>query len=259
MLYIHLVSSYEPSHVRQAVILAGGQATRLRPYTDDRPKILVPIGHKTILEHQADWLAAEGIEHVVISCGYLAKVLTSFVEAHALPLAVTVVPEREPLGRGGGFKFAAARLPHAGARWLGLNGDILTNLSVADLFRSHVSRASVATVAIAPLRSPYGIVEVDDDMSISSFVESPILPHWINAGIYLFEPEVTDLLPSKGDHESLTFPTLATQRRLGAFRHTGYWRGIDTAKDIKDAERDAANRGGPVSVSSDSSGDIASR
>jgi NDP-sugar pyrophosphorylase family protein len=222
--------------LRQAVILAGGQATRLRPYTDDRPKILVEIAGQPILEHQARWLAAGGIEHVTVSSGYLADVLTAYVESHDLPLTINVLTETEPLGRGGGLKFASRGLPYPDELFLGLNGDILTDLSIPDLRRSHVASGAAATVAIAPLRSPYGIVHLEDDSDvIADFLEAPVLPYWINAGVYVFRPDVVALLPDKGDHEASTFPQLAKERRLNSFRIEGYWRGVDTAKDIKEA------------------------
>ncbi|WP_128375988.1 nucleotidyltransferase family protein [Streptomyces cavernae] len=224
-----------PSLVRQAVILAGGQASRLRPYTDRVPKALVEVAGRPIFEHQAVWLASEGIEEVVISCGYRADVLKEYVATHALPLRVRVVVEDEPLGRGGGLKHAARSLPHPGERWVGLNGDILTRFSLRDLARTHAERSALATLAVTPLKSPYGIVELSGTDCVTSFEEAPVLPHWINAGVYLFEPAVTDLLPDLGDHEDTTFPGLAEQGRLSAYRVNGYWRGVDNAKDLKTA------------------------
>src|ERR671914_788922 len=88
--------------VRQAVILAGGQATRLRPYTDDRPKAMVPVADKPIVDWQLEWLSEQGCENVVISCGYLADVLEKHLAGHAYSLSIDVAVEREPLGRGGG-------------------------------------------------------------------------------------------------------------------------------------------------------------
>lgn len=90
-------------------------------------------------------------------------------------------------------------------------------------------------MAVTPLKSPYGVVELSSDDRVTRFVEAPVLPHWINAGVYLFEPEVTALLPDLGDHEDITFPSLAEQDRLTAYRINGYWRGVDTAKDLKTA------------------------
>jgi NDP-sugar pyrophosphorylase family protein len=116
------VTAWGGTMVRQAVILAGGQASRLRPYTDTIPKALVQVAGRPIFEHQATWLAAEGIEEVVISCGYRADVLQEYVDTHRLPLRVRIVVEDEPLGRGGGLKYAAKNLPFQDERWVGLNG-----------------------------------------------------------------------------------------------------------------------------------------
>jgi NDP-sugar pyrophosphorylase family protein len=232
------VTAWGGTPVRQAVILAGGQASRLRPYTDHIPKALVEVAGRPIFEHQAHWLAAEGIEEVVISCGYRADVLKEYVATHALPLRVRVVVEDEPLGRGGGLKYAARHLPHPQERWAGLNGDILTRFSLRDLGRAHVERSALATIAVTPLKSPYGIVEMTSGDCVTRFVEAPVLPHWINAGVYLFEPDVTGLLPDLGDHEDTTFPSLAEQGRLNAYRINGYWRGVDNAKDLKTATKE---------------------
>jgi len=234
------ITGWGGTTVRQAVILAGGQASRLRPYTDHIPKALVEVAGRPIFEHQAHWLAAEGIEEVVISCGYRADVLREFVATRDLPVRVRVVVEDEPLGRGGGLKYAAGHLPYPDERWAGLNGDILTRFSLRDLGRAHVERAALATVAVTPLKSPYGIVEMSHSDIVTSFVEAPVLPHWINAGVYLFEPEVTAMLPDLGDHEDTTFPALAGQGRLTAYRVNGYWRGVDNAKDLKEASREVA-------------------
>ncbi|GAA2730336.1 nucleotidyltransferase family protein [Actinocorallia aurantiaca] len=231
------------TQVRQAVILAGGNATRLRPYTDRVPKALVDVGGKPILEHQVEWLAAEGVEHVVVSCGHLGEMMRRHVLGRSFPLQVSVAVEERPLGRGGGLKYASRALPFPDEPWLGLNGDILTRFPLADLARHHADSGALATLGVTALKSPYGIVGIAEDGRITGFKESPVLPHWINAGVYLFEPGMRDLLPDLGDHETATFPRLAEQGRLGAYEIDGYWKGIDTAKDLKEAHRDMRNLG----------------
>ncbi|GAA0963794.1 nucleotidyltransferase family protein [Actinocorallia libanotica] len=226
------------THVRQAVILAGGNATRLRPYTDRVPKALVDVGGRPILEHQVEWLAAEGVEHVVVSCGHLAEMLRRHVLGRAFPLEVSLAVEERPLGRGGGLKHAARALPFGDEPWLGLNGDILTRFPLDDLVRQHADSGALATLGVTALKSPYGVVEIAVDGRITGFDEAPVLPHWVNAGVYLFEPGMRELLPDLGDHETATFPRLAAGGRLGAYEIDGYWRGIDTAKDLKEANRD---------------------
>lgn len=222
---------------RQAVILAGGNATRLRPYTDDRPKPLVDVAGRTIFERQVEWLAGGGVEHVVVACGYKADVFERFVRTTSLPLAVTIVREETQLGRGGGLKFGAAALPFPDESWLGLNGDVLTDAPIAELLARHTGTGAAATLAVAQYRCPYGVLDIADDESITSFVEAPLLPYWINAGIYVFDPATTALLPDVGDHEDTTFPELAKRHRLFAYRIATGWRGIDTVKDLQEAGR----------------------
>lgn len=146
------------SRPTQAVILAGGQGSRLRPYTDDRPKPMVEIpGTGTpIIGHQLVWLAEEGVTDVVVSCGHLAEVLQDWLKTAELPVRVQTVIETEPLGRGGGLKYAAAHLPHPDRAWYATNGDIWTRFSLRDMADFHTERDAVATLALARPRIPWG-------------------------------------------------------------------------------------------------------
>ncbi|NRQ32115.1 nucleotidyltransferase family protein [Nonomuraea sp. NN258] len=223
------------TQVRQAVILAGGQATRLRPYTDDRPKAMVPVAGKPILNWQLEWLADQGAENVVVSCGYRADVLDAHLAGHTYPLRIEVAVESEPLGRGGALRFAADRLPHPDEPWLALNGDVLTRFPLRQMLDRHVTAEAMATIALAQYRTSWGIATLDDSDRIVGFVQSPRLPYWINGGIYVLQPEVIPLLPVKGDHEDTTFPQLAVDKKLAAYKIDAYWRGVDTVKDVNEA------------------------
>ncbi|MCA1838976.1 MAG: nucleotidyltransferase family protein, partial [Actinobacteria bacterium] len=102
----------------QAIILAGGQATRMRPYTDDRPKAMVEVAGAPIIEHQIGWLRDNGVKRLVVSCGYKAEVIQEHIsDGTSLGDEVTYAVEDEPLGRGGGLKFAAKRLADTNERW----------------------------------------------------------------------------------------------------------------------------------------------
>lgn len=232
--------------MRQAVILAGGQATRMRPYTDDRPKAMVEVGGAPLIDHQLRWLAAGGIEQVVMSCGYKADVLEAYLnELRDLDIYFSFAIEEEPLGRGGGLKYAAQMLPYPDEAWLGLNCDIITRFPLPDLAARHGKLHNefgvLATICLAPYRSNWGVAELDGDLVVG-FVQSPRLPYWINAGVYALEPEIVGLLPEKGDHEDTTFPQLAEERKIAHFQIEGYWRGIDTIKDIEEAGKELRGR-----------------
>ncbi|MFF0729756.1 NDP-sugar synthase [Streptomyces sp. NPDC004134] len=226
----------------QAVVLAGGQGSRLRPYTDDRPKPMVEIPGTgvPIIGHQLAWLAAEGVTDAVVSCGHLAEVLMDWLDATELPLKVSCVVEKEPLGRGGGLKFAAASLPRPDEPWYATNGDIWTRFSLAAMAAFHQERGAEATLALARPHMPWGAVETDQFGHVIDFFEAPPSPYLINAGVYVFSAAFRDLLPERGDHERTTFPRLARERRLAGFPlpQGAYWRAIDTAKDLTEAAKE---------------------
>ncbi|WP_197696358.1 nucleotidyltransferase family protein [Nocardia terpenica] len=224
--------------VTQALILAGGQATRMRPYTDDAPKAMVPVAGAPIIGYQLAWLAADGVEFVTVSGGYKHEMITDYVgDGSRFGLTVNYAIEDEPLGRGGGMKFAARELHDPQAPFFVLNGDIITSFSLVDLADFHTSHNGDVTIALSPYRSNWGVAELEGDL-VRGFTQSPQLPYWINAGAYLFDPEVVNLLPDKGDHEDSTFPELAAGGRLVGYRISGYWRGIDTVKDVIEASKE---------------------
>ncbi|MFD8145974.1 NDP-sugar synthase [Streptomyces sp. NPDC059708] len=233
-----------PAPPVQAVVLAGGQGSRLRPYTDDRPKPMVEIPGTglPIIGHQLAWLAAEGVTDAVVSCGHLAEVLQEWLAGAELPLRVTTVVEEEPLGRGGGLKYAARRLPYPGLAWYATNGDVWTRFPLREMAAFHAERGATATLALARPRIPWGAVETNELGQVLDFVEAPPSPYLINAGVYVFAPEFAALLPDLGDHERTTFPRLARERRLAGFPlpQGAYWRAIDTAKDLAEAARELA-------------------
>lgn len=229
--------------VDQAIILAGGQATRMRPYTDGAPKAMVPVAGAPIIGYQLAWLAGHGAKQVVLSVGYKAEMIRDYVgDGSRFGVDAIYAVEDEPLGRGGGLKFAARMLPDPDGRFLALNGDVITRFALPGLAEHHRHLGGAATIALAPYRSNWGVAELDGDR-IRGFVQSPRLPYWINAGIYVIEPDVVAQLPDRGDHEDSTFPQLAKAGQLIGFKIDGYWRGIDTVKDVKEATAELAEQG----------------
>ncbi len=229
--------------VTQALILAGGQATRMRPYTDDAPKAMVPVAGAPIVGYQLTWLAAHGVDTVTISGGYKHEMITDYAgDGARFGVRVNYAIEDEPLGRGGGLKFAARHLANPQVPFFVLNGDVITTFSLADMAQFHHAHDGAVTVALSPYRSNWGVAELEGD-KIRGFTQSPELPYWINAGIYVFDPDVVDELPDTGDHEDTTFPKLAEAGQLVGYRLAGYWRGIDTVKDVIEASKEIRAQG----------------
>lgn len=213
----------------------------MRPLTNDRPKNMVEVAGKPIVDRQTEWLKANGVTDVVFLCRYLHEVLEAHVgDGSPLGVRAQYSVEREPLGRGGALKEGWSYVPVDETEVIACNADILTDQSLTDMLALHRERGAVATLMLAPLRSPYGIVDVDDDGRIQSFREKPVLPHWLNGGVYVLSREIVPLLPDRGDHENSTFPLLATEGRLIGYKSNAYWRPVDSVKDVSEAEKELA-------------------
>lgn len=154
---------------------------------------------------------------------------------------ISYVVEEEPLGTGGALKNAEHILAKED-HFILINGDIVTNLNPLDLVEMLEKKPrAVASIAVVPLRSPFGVVKVDESGAITSFVEKPVIPDYmINAGVYAIRPEIFSYLPDRGDIERTCFPKLASEKRLVAKIYGGevYWRSIDTIKDIEEVSSD---------------------
>jgi NDP-sugar pyrophosphorylase family protein len=219
-----------------ALIIAGGEGERLRPLTDDRPKPMIEVADKPILEYQIRWLVGEGISDAVLLCGYKAEVIKGhFGNGSRFGLRVHYSLENEPLGRGGALKLGARLIPPGEDPVVALNGDILTDQPLTPILRYHRRKDAIATVMLTRLRSPYGIARQERAGRIVAFEEKPLLAHWMNAGLYVLATEFFRLLPQRGDHETTTFPELAAEGKLFGYRSQARWRSIDSFKDLKEA------------------------
>lgn len=218
----------------EAIILAGGKAERLGDAAEGKPKALVSIAGRPLAAYQLALLARAGVERVMVSCA--AGQEEEFESAlDGLGVDVVCVGEPEPLGRGGGLRYAAAARESDGPVYA-LNGDELFDLDLGTLLAAHRERGGAATITVAPLKSQLGVVDIDDDDVVRGFREGPRLPFWVNTGLYVLEAEAIDRLPERGDHESTTFPELAAEGRLRAFRHEGLWLTVNTPKDLRLAQ-----------------------
>lgn len=221
-----------------AIILVGGEGKRLRPHTDHKPKPLVEVGGKPIVAYQLDQLKAAGIKNLVIACSYKKEVLIEHFTNNGYGFdQIAFSVEDSPLGRGGGIKQAMKFLSKNWDHVIVANGDNLWKFDIEGMVKKHRDRNAIATLLLVKLKSPYGIVEVNDQDEIEAFREKPILPHWLNAGVYIFSREIEPLLPDVGDHEDQTFPKLPKERFI-AFKSEGFWKAVDTVKDLEDAEKE---------------------
>jgi NDP-sugar pyrophosphorylase family protein len=227
-----------------ALIIAGGEGERLRPLTNDRPKNMVPVLGRPIVDWQLDWLRAGGVTDAVMLCRYKAEVLQEHLgDGSGIGMGVHYSREEEPLGRGGALKQGFALVPEGEDIVVACNGDILTRQPLGEIIAFHREKNAAATVMLTPLRSPFGVVDVRDDGRVESFREKPELPYWINAGIYVLSRDFFALLPDRGDHETTTFPKLASEGRLFGFKSSAYWRPVDSIKDLSDAEKELGSGG----------------
>jgi NDP-sugar pyrophosphorylase family protein len=224
--------------LREAIVLAGGKAERLGEAAGGRPKSLVPVGGRPLLAYQVSLLARAGVERVIVSCSAGHGPLFE-EELDGLGVEIVTAEEPEPLGRGGGLRFAAAAREDRGDIYA-LNGDELLDVDLVALAGKHRETRAAATITVVPLRSPFGIVDLDEDDVVLGFQEAPRLPHWVSCGVYVLGDEALARLPERGDHETTTFPALAAERRLRAFRHEGLWITVNTPKDLRVAHEHVA-------------------
>ncbi len=225
----------------EAIILAGGKAERLGAAAEGRPKALVRIAGRPLAAYQVALLVSAGVERVIVSCSAGTEDLFAS-ELAGLGAEIATAPEPEPLGRGGGLRFAAACRAEEGEVFA-LNGDELVDLDLGAMLARHRETRAAATIAVAPLRSPFGVVDLGEDDVVTGFREAPELPNWVSCGVYVLGEEAVERLPERGDHEATTFPELAREGRIRAFRNAGLWLTVNTPKDLRQAEEAMSSEG----------------
>ena len=218
----------------EAIVLAGGKAERLGDATGGLPKSLVTVGGRPLLAWQLGRLARAGVERVIVSC--LGGQERAFLEGlGGAGVEVVCAGEPERLGRGGGIRFAAGFRKESGDV-LAMNGDELVDVDFTALLEAHRATRAAATVTVAQPPSQFGQVDLTDDDLVTGFHEVSRVPYWVNCGIYVLSPAALARFPEKGDHETTTFPELASEGTLHAFRHTGTWLTVNTPKELKRAD-----------------------
>jgi mannose-1-phosphate guanylyltransferase len=218
----------------QALILAGGEGTRLRPLTSTIPKPVVPLVGRPFVSFMLEWLRGHGVDDVIISCGFMAEGVRGVLgDGEQLGIRLRYLEEPRPLGTGGALKFAQELLAE---RFFMLNGDVLTDIDLTAQLQQHERTGARATLALIPVEDPsaYGLVRRHDDHSVSGFVEKPgpeqIDTDLINAGAYILERGILDRMPPAGTNVSIereVFPALVGDGLFG-YEASGYWLDIGT-------------------------------
>ncbi len=229
----------------KAVILAGGEGTRLRPLTLATPKPIVPVVDRPLLQHQLDLLASVGVSDVVFSIAYKPeRIQRVFGDGSQLGRRIVYAVEDTPLGTGGAVKNA---LPHLDQRTIVFNGDVLTDVDLTAVVALHERSRAAATIVLAPVPNPaaFGLVETDPHGRVQRFVEKPdpaqITTNTINAGIYVLETNALDLIPLAVNHsiERRFFPRLIERGDcVMAHVHRGYWIDVGTPEKYLQVHRD---------------------
>lgn len=220
----------------KGIILVGGRGTRLRPLTFDRPKPLVPVVNRPFLEYQLDLLRRYGVDDVILCVNYQAKkLMRHFADGDRFGLNIRYAAEDEPLGTAGALKNAAALLDSGPV--VVLNGDILTDLDLGQVFRTHKESGAWVTLTLVEVDDPtrYGLVLLDRQGRVQRFLEKPswdeVTARTINAGIYVLEPSVFDHIPAGREVsvERETYPQLLS-RGIPVQGHVAhsYWLDIGT-------------------------------
>jgi len=219
----------------KAVILVGGEGTRLRPLTYSVPKSMVPVLNRPFLEHTIAYLKGYGVKNIILTLSYLPEAVQDyFGDGSNLETQLDYLVESSPLGTAGAVKNAEQCLD---STFIVLNGDIFTDLDIADMLTFHQQKKAKATIALARVDNPcaFGVVETDSGGRVQRFIEKPspdrITSNWINAGIYILEPEVLQYVPA-GSHymfEKGLFPHLLERGEpVFGYRFSSYWLDMGT-------------------------------
>jgi mannose-1-phosphate guanylyltransferase len=226
----------------QALILAGGEGTRLRPLTHTVPKPVLPLAGRPHIAYLIDWLVHHGVDDVVVSCGHLADGMRRALAELESGVEIRYAEEPDARGTAGAIRFAEDML---GDRFLALNGDVLCDLDLTALVEQHDRTGARATIALYPVDDPsgYGLVHRREDGEITEFLEKPTLEQIdtdeVNAGAYLLERSVLERIPPERavSIEREIFPELIGDGLYG-IRLEGYWIDIGTPERFLEANWD---------------------
>jgi len=226
----------------KALILAGGYATRLRPLSCTRPKLLFPIAGRPMLEWIIENLAKEGVDEIILAVNYMADLLRKHFKSRFNGIRIRYSIDPTPLGTGGPIKQAQGLLGGKGT-FLAMNGDILSEAPIKSMLKAHRETGAIVTIALHKVEDPsrFGVAKMANRKRIEAFIEKPrksdARSSWINAGIYIMEPRVFNYIDAgrKVSVEREVFPILAKREKLYGFKYYGPWFDIGKFEDYMNA------------------------
>src|SRR5437870_8678566 len=230
----------------KAVVMAGGEGTRLRPLTSNQPKPMVPVVGKPCMEHILELLREHGLDDVIVTVAFLPQAIRSyFGQGETLGMNVEYSVEESPLGTAGSVRLAAPRLDET---FLVISGDALCDVDLGALIAFHRERGAAVTIGLKSVDNPleFGIVVTDEEGRIERFLEKPswsqVFSDTINTGIYVLEPEVLRHVPTDRpyDFSKELFPLLLEMGRpMYGYVMDGYWQDIGNLDQFRQANFDA--------------------
>lgn len=220
----------------QALILAGGAGTRMRPLTYVVPKALLPVGGKPLVERTIQYLKSYGIKEIVVCVAYLKKqIITTIGDGSALGVSVKYAESEIPMGTAGQLKSAESLID---GPFVAMNGDIVTSLNIANLISTHKASGGIGTIALKKyeVKIPYGHITLNKNTSIQRFEEKPTLSFMANAGMYVMEPRIFSYIPENrvSSLETEIFPRLLSRgEMLNSYYENAYWADVGSMTDFE--------------------------
>lgn len=220
----------------RAVLMAGGLGSRLAPLTTVLPKPLMPLSDRPIIDVLIRQLVRDGVAQIDVSVGHLGGLIEAWVSHDAdYGVPIGFLYEKEPLGTAGALR----NVPDPGGTFLAMNGDILTDMSFADLVSHHEASGAVATMAVKrrEVKIEYGVVHTDAAGNIERLEEKPTLDYTVSMGIYAFDPRIIGYIEpdERVDFPDLLLRAIAGGDVVGTYRFDGHWRDIGNRDDYEAA------------------------
>ncbi|MEW5996499.1 MAG: nucleotidyltransferase family protein [Candidatus Micrarchaeota archaeon] len=227
----------------KAFVLCGGKGTRLRPYTEQMPKPMLPVGGKPILQRIIEHLKASGISDITLLVGYLRQDIKDyFGDGKRFGVSISYVEEEEERGTAGALLHA--KKPRE--TFLVTMGDHLTDINLKEMHASHKKSGCPATIAVMEHRTKieYGVIKTRRDGKVQEFQEKPVLAHKINAGIYILEPEIFNHIREREDFARDVFPRLLSSGKcINTYSLSGYWHDIGNVEEYERVKEKFGEKG----------------